>query len=131
MSKIIWEKFFTLAEELSKTNEEEYLRSAISRYYYSLFNLCRFYLVNVMNEYEFDSKNNIHTKIIKRMINSNDYNEFEIGKNLKYLRNRRNNADYDLKFKCTNENISNISDITNNSIDIINSLILNPPFKLK
>lgn len=39
-----WNKYFDLAVDLRKTNEEAYIRSAISRSYYCAFNTAKYYL---------------------------------------------------------------------------------------
>ena len=43
-----WEDFKEVADELIKNPQEAYVRSAMGRYYYSIFGSTRDYLVNVM-----------------------------------------------------------------------------------
>lgn len=67
----------------------------MGRYYYSIFGSTRDYLVNVMNKYEFDSKKDIHKKVYDELMNSHNSNEIHLAECLKFLREIRNNADYD------------------------------------
>ena len=64
------------------------IRSAISRYYYSVFGSVRMYLVLFLNEFEFIDNFKVHSRICDRMSNSDDNTESEIGeKNLVKVRN--------------------------------------------
>lgn len=93
-----WSKFLDIAMELSLKNEEEYLRSSLSRYYYSIFNQSRDYLTDILNEYKYSKIDNPHVEVRNRFLNSNDTLEISIGKSLEFLRRLRNDADYD-KYK--------------------------------
>ena len=57
-------KVFDVAVFLNQIEAEEYDRSAISRYYYSVFGCARLYLILIMSEFEFCSRQNIHKKSI-------------------------------------------------------------------
>ena len=84
-----------VADYLALREGEEYSRSAISRYYYSLFGCSRLYLILIMHETEFISGKNIHKRICDRLKNSDDPTENSIGGILENLRQIRNQADYD------------------------------------
>lgn len=84
-----WIKYLNIAEELYKTNKQEYIRSSISRAYYSIFNIIR---ESNTNFSIYDDK--IHSKIINYLKYSHDSSEQKIGITLKNMRDLRNDADY-------------------------------------
>ena len=84
-----------VADYLAQMEGEEYDRSAISRYYYSLFGCVRLYLILILGETDFEYGKDIHKRICNRLINSNDPTEHSLGKSLDKLRQLRNMADYD------------------------------------
>jgi hypothetical protein len=62
-----WEEYLALAEVLSDTNESAYLRSAISRAYYCIFNVVRIKAAqNVKGEVE------SHVKFINSLKEADD-----------------------------------------------------------
>lgn len=95
-----WKKYFKLAEELNKNTEESYKRSAISRAYYSVYNLIRI-RVNYSGRGQIDSS---HKRLIENLkmpsdvyIINLDLDEEDIqmiADELDFLRNERNRADY-------------------------------------
>lgn len=104
--KFDWSEYFKLAQELaamsgdSAASQEARLRSAISRAYYSVFCIARNYLRDVegntrisrnktfdLNEHQYVAEEFVfHPSKQKRMT--------RIGRNLRYLRQIRNKADY-------------------------------------
>ena len=88
-------KVFDVAVFLNQIEAEEYDRSAISRYYYSVFGCARLYLILIMNELEFCSRRDIHKKVSDRLKNSNNPTKNALGRILEELRDLRNLADYD------------------------------------
>lgn len=104
-----WSKFLTIAENLSKNSSEEYIRSSISRAYYSVFNILRLKAEqNTRREQEShivlietlkDLKNDIELKEGFKHLEDEEIRS--IGHDLKDFRDLRNRADYD--------GISNIS----------------------
>lgn len=84
-----------VANLLAKIDGEEYNRSAIIRYYYSLFCCVRLYLIIVMGETNFSKGKHVHSRICDRLKESNDSTEYSLGKRLEKLRDLRNLADYD------------------------------------
>ena len=126
-----WEDFKEVADELIKNPQEAYVRSAMGRYYYSIFGSTRDYLVNVMNKYEFDSKKDIHKKVYDELMNSHNSNEIHLAECLKFLREIRNNADYDKSDKNEEyfkKNSQKVIKATNDAFDSLNVLINNPPY---
>lgn len=133
MEEFIWSDFYEVGLNLSKNTEEAYLRSAIGRYYYAIFGMARLYLTDTMKERRYKSRNNIHKKLIKRLMNSNDKNESSVGEILETLRKRRNWADYDLK-KNNYEDFTSLKYLESDakkSLETINYLIKNPPIYTK
>lgn len=125
------EDFKEVADELIKNPQEAYVRSAMGRYYYSIFGSTRDYLVNVMNKYEFDSKKDIHKKVYDELMNSHNSNEIHLAECLKFLREIRNNADYDKSDKNEEyfkKNSQKVIKATNDAFDSLNVLINNPPY---
>lgn len=103
----------------------------MGRYYYSIFGSTRDYLVNVINKYEFDSKKDIHKKVYDELMNSHNSNEIHLAECLKFLREIRNNADYDKSDKNEEyfkKNSQKVIKATNDAFDSLNVLINNPPY---
>ncbi len=92
-------KVCDVADYLSAMDGEEFTRSAISRYYYSIFCCARLYLILVMGENTFVRSEDIHKKVCNRLIASDDLTESSIGFKLDRLRYLRNLADYDWQEK--------------------------------
>lgn len=91
-----WEKFVMLASLLLVEEEEEYVRTAVSRYYYGLFGVIRRYLINVKHKnYLRNGGSDVHRKIYNELRFSNDSTEKHISSILNKLRLIRNSADYD------------------------------------
>ena len=91
-----WEKFVMLASLLLVEEEEEYVRTAVSRYYYGLFGVIRRYLINVKHKnYLRNGGSDVHRKIYDELRFSNDSTEKHISSILNKLRLIRNSADYD------------------------------------
>lgn len=91
-----WMKFVILASILLKSDEEEYIRAGISRYYYGIFGIIRRYLINVKHNYYLNHKSGeVHYEILEELRLSDDITEKEISKFFNKLRKVRNQADYD------------------------------------
>ena len=121
-------KFSYVGDYLSLKNCEENNRSAISRYYYSVFGSVRIYLVLFLNEFEFLD----NLRICDRMSNSDDNTESEIGEILDDLREIRNYADYEWDKFDEDYFKKNLVKVRNNSklaLDEVESLKKSPPFK--
>ncbi|WP_406535065.1 hypothetical protein [Methanobrevibacter sp.] len=128
-----WEDFRDVAEELLAHSGEAYTRCAISRQYYSLFGSIREYLINVMHKYQFKERNDIHERIYKELIASNNSNEYEIGEIIGFLRKMRNHADYDSDLECQmyfEENLDKMLEDLEIAFNSLNFLKENPPYNL-
>lgn len=89
--------FFELAQKLSQMRSEPALRSAISRAYYAAYHCC----LQLLRElgFHFSKDSSAHEKVAV-YLNNAAITEIEFaGKELNYLRRRRNHADYDLILK--------------------------------
>jgi len=117
-----WKKYLELARDLSLNEDEESFRSSISRGYYSIFNvLCG--LVQLPNRVD------KHQKLIElfKDINSHHLIEIEleteqyifIANELFFLREKRNDADYDGKIKIKKELAEEILDKIEHIYEII------------
>jgi len=89
--------FFELAQKLVQMRTEPALRSAISRAYSAAYHCC----IKLLRElgFQFSKDSSVHEKVAAHLNNS-AITEIEFaGKELNYLRRRRNHADYDLALK--------------------------------
>lgn len=88
-------KFVILALVLLNSDDEEYVRSGISRYYYGVFGIIRRYLINVKGKYYLKSQSSdVHKNIFIELQSSDDTTEKEISDLFNKLRKVRNEADY-------------------------------------
>ena len=103
MNSFEWRKYLDLAEELSQRNEQEYLRSCISRAYYAIY-----HILSLRAGQNTKREKDTHRALIdtyKKLENDLDLKEGldhldeadirELGNVLENLRNIRNDADYD------------------------------------
>ena len=126
-------KVFNVANYLSHFGGEEYSRSAISRYYYSLFGCARLYLILIMNEYEFGKGYNVHKRICNRLKNSDDPTECSLGKRLEKLKELRNLADYDWNEKDKEffrKNLNYAKNETQRGLEQLDTLKKSPPYNI-
>jgi len=94
-----WSDYLTLADALSRQPtspgpEEASLRSAISRAYYAAFGAARNF-VRDRGEILLTREASDHEIVINHYRRSTDRNRREIGKTLRYMRDKRNDADYE------------------------------------
>ncbi len=99
-----WVRYLTLAQDqvtLSKqhTNKEALLRCAISRAYYASFCKARNYLRDIDKVKGLGKASSVHRLVIDRFGISNDTTKNDIGAGLRRLRQFRNNADYQDRFR--------------------------------
>jgi len=90
-------EFFELAQKLVQMRSEPALRSAISRAYYAAYHCC----LKLLREFgfQFSKDSSAHEKV-SAYLNNAAIIEIEFaGKELNYLRRRRNHADYDFASK--------------------------------
>ncbi len=93
MADFDWNLYLKLAESLAGTHEEAYYRSAISRSYYSAFNLARSYLKTKKRDYSMRD----HERLWSQMSAVSGEPKIQtFGNRVKEVRHR---ADYD--FECT------------------------------
>jgi len=99
-----WAKYLTLAREqveLSKkhTNKEALLRCAISRAYYSAFCSARNYLRDVEKAKGLGKSSKVHQVVIDQFADSTNTAKKDMGEVLRRLRELRNHADYQDRFR--------------------------------
>ena len=126
-------KVYDVANHLSIIDSEEFNRSAISRYYYSIFCCARLYLILVLGENSFFDGKDIHKRVSKRLSNSNDFTEVSIGYILDDLRYLRNLADYDWYEKDSSffkRKLDFVSKESKFGLEQIDALRSSPPFVL-
>ena len=88
-----WKDFKIVGDELSLTDDEAHIRSAISRYYYASYCSTKFYLINI-GHIEYIGPKGSHSKLYEELQNSPDYNEQQLGDLLEKLFKKRVDADY-------------------------------------
>ena len=96
-----WSEYLGLAQQLAgkaliSATQESRLRSAISRAYYAAFTQARNYLRD--QDGIAIPTQNTHEYVINQFSNSADEARQKIGRQLRRLRQRRNQADYDDTF---------------------------------
>ena len=126
-------RFLDVANVLSQVNDEAYIRSAISRYYYAIFCCIRRYLIEIKGEFEFEDGFKVHSRISKRLISSDDDTERCLGEALSDLREIRNRADYDWRngdLSFFKENLSDVKKESELALTQIESLKNFPPYKI-
>lgn len=74
-----FKNFSTVGDMLSQQDDESFIRSAIKRYYYSVFSSVRQYFVETKKKKYFLKRKNIHKEISTELLNSHDLTENEIG----------------------------------------------------
>ena len=123
--------FSKVGDKLSEFDDEEYLRSAIGRYYYSIFCSARQYLVETKNKRYFLKRNDIHKMVSEELLKSNDLTEHYIGDTLEKLREIRNNADYDWidkDFLYYKTNMSIVKNKSKKALESLEALKNYPPY---
>ena len=83
---------FSKLEKKLKNDDEASKRTAISRFYYAAFGSSREYLTEVLNESQYLSRKDIHSKVLKRFQDSLYPDENSIHPLLLKLRSERNKA---------------------------------------
>lgn len=124
--------YYDVGDYLANISEEAYIRSGISRYYYSGFCSVRNYLVETMGETEFNNGYNIHKRICDRLIDSEDDTEVSIGEKLGDLKELRNYADYDwsIDFDFFMVNLISVQRDSEIILEQVQALKNAPPYKI-
>lgn len=123
MTKFSWKKFFYVGKHLiNHSDNEEYQRSAVGRFYYACFGLTKNYYENTHNK--IIPRKDSHENLIKKLEDSCYDEENELGELLKDLRRYRNQADYSDTFNL--KNVRNSEKRSTALMDLIESLKQNP-----
>ena len=64
-----FKNFSTVGDMLSQQDDESFIRSAIERYYYSVFSSVRQYFVETKKKKYFLKRKNIHKEISTELLN--------------------------------------------------------------
>ena len=89
--------FLRIAKKLVLMRDEPALRSAVSRSYYAAYN-CSNQLFGELG-FHFGKDSSAHDKVYAYLNNSAIKEMVVVADDLRYLRKRRNSADYDMKSK--------------------------------
>lgn len=125
-------RFLDVGDVLAQVDDEAYVRSAIGRYYYAIFCSVCVYLVEIMNENEFNDNYNVHQRIYNRLVKSGNNTESSVGEKLNDLRKNRNEADYDWKnndFQYFKDKLDQSKKESKFAIEQVESLKKSPPFE--
>ncbi|WP_407411108.1 hypothetical protein [Methanobrevibacter sp.] len=127
-----YEEYKLVGDLLAQIEMECYQRSAISRYYYALFNPVRSYLIFVLNEFDFIRGADFHKRICNRLMQSNDDTEKALGLILDELRQLRNDADYNWNLNSSyfEESLKDVKSNIELGFDYLNALRNSPPLEL-
>lgn len=115
---MIGRDFLTVAQALSAGPTEAEWRSAISRAYYAAFHTAREFLTRL--RFRVPAGEQAHAYLWLRLSNTGDPKADAIGRLLRDLRGRRNNADYDLGRPRTQ---ANATDATTDAHDLIARMV--------
>jgi uncharacterized protein (UPF0332 family) len=111
---MIGRDFLAVAMALAAGPTEAEWRSAVSRAYYSAFHTARELLMRM--RFRVPAGEQAHAYLWLRLSNTGDAKSDTIGRLLRDLRGRRNNADYDLGRPRTQ---ANVADAANDAQDVI------------
>ena len=124
MDSFDFEKLYKVGDNLKDfSKEEEYQRSAVTRYYYSIFHSVKKYYEKSFRKV-LPSKNG-HSILIESLEKSAFENERELGEKLRYLRNNRNHADY-IARKVTKEKAKESKKIADEILALLDHHINHP-----
>ena len=86
--------FLEIAQKLVQMRSEPALRSAVSRAYYAVYNCCIHFLDELGFKFEKDTP--AHEKVYQYLNNASIEEIKTAAENLRHLRKRRNQADYNM-----------------------------------
>ena len=128
-----WKKLKTVGDELSQTDDEAHLRSAVGRYYYAPYCSTKYYLVNI-GHIEYLGPKGSHSTLYEELQNSPDYNEQQLGELLENLFKIRVDADYriekdgkPLDEKYFKKELENTKKKSSAALNLVSILENNPP----
>ena len=122
-----WTDFFTLAERLVRHPstpgpDEASLRTAISRAYYAVFCSARI-LATTQEGLTLQGTGDVHNQVIAHFRFAQDKSRRDIGLDLRRLRRRRNQADYESVLDDEPKSLAQSSvDIARNILNALHSL---------
>lgn len=124
MASFEFEKFYSVGKHLQNhSNSEEYQRSSITRYYYSVFHASKEYYEKSFRKIL--SPEHAHSTLISEFEKSPFEKENELGEKLRVLKNNRVHADY-RKRKLTTNQTKNSKKISEEIFALLDYLINHP-----
>lgn len=119
-----FKKYYDVGNHLKNVStKEEYQRSSISRFYYSVFHPVKDYYEESFRKVL--PSDNSHSTLIDALENSPFEEENELGEKMRVLRNNRNEADYDRK-KLEGNKLKKTKDYTDKVLIQLDKLLKNP-----
>ena len=119
-----FKKYYNVGTHLKDySSKEEYQRSSISRYYYSVYHQVKDYYEKSFRK-ALPSKDS-HARLIKELEDSPFEEENKLGEDMRILRNNRNEADYDKK-ELRKTKLKNTKNKTDKVLVQLDNLIKNP-----
>lgn len=119
-----FKKYYDVGNHLKNfSTKEEYQRSSISRFYYSVFHPVKDYYEESFRKVL--PSDNSHSTLIDALENSPFEEENELGEKMRVLRNNRNEADYDRK-KLEGNTLKKTKDYTDKVLIQLDELLKNP-----
>ena len=124
-----FKKYYDVGTHLKNhSNDEEYQRSSISRYYYSVFHPLKDYYEKSFRRVL--SSQDSHKKLIEELENSLFKEEKILGEKMRNLRNNRNYADYN-KNELRKIKVKDSKDKADEILSQLNYLIKHPLRRIK
>ncbi len=99
-----WSQLIKVADELAKRTEEPYLRTAVGRAYYYAFHLARKRLTD--NQFSMGQGGDSHRLIWEKFEGSPDPRCQRLGVAAKFLKERRQRADYEANYPRIEEEVA-------------------------
>ncbi|MGB0861830.1 MAG: HEPN domain-containing protein [Saprospiraceae bacterium] len=121
-----WREYLSLSKELIQNKNEASYRSAISRAYYSIFNVLCLYINRFQSRRDkhkqlidiFQSEDEWH-RISNTLDGVDDDDLLHIGFEMRHLRSMRNKADYDNNYSITERTAQEVCEKVENIFEII------------
>ena len=113
--------FLTFAKTLYASEQEAARRTSVSRAYYALYHIVREHLIS--SGIPITTKPEEHQRIVRYLKNSGIDNAKYVGEHMNDIREKRNNADYELSDSSFNKNTCalycSMAETLVNQLDII------------
>jgi uncharacterized protein (UPF0332 family) len=115
-----WPEFLTLAEGLSKRNDEAALRTAVSRAYYYVYHLGRQRILD--NGFHFNKGADTHKQVWEKFAADVDFRCRKLNSLAKMLHDKRKQADYDIPYPMVEKEFPALLDIAKRFASDLNAI---------